>query len=278
MSPKAKKIFLYTITGIAAIYLLAVVITPIIAIEMLSGKHVNYSRVFTSEEAGLPVPDTLWTETSDGYRIHTLELKPEGSPKAAVICLTGIENPSVTYFYGHARLFYEMGLVTLMPEVRGHGLSDGDNITLAYKETADVKSISDYVTNTYNDIPIIVMGLSMGGAIAIRSIGENPDIDALISVSGYSSVEDVISGFIGNIISRPLAWPTKLPTRLYASLKFRVNAFKDSPLKAIGNLNGRPALLMHSRKDSQVPFSCFEKLSGEASKATDRLRTYVVDA
>lgn len=277
MNKKGRKILLYTLAGIAALYLLAVAVIPVIAIKLLSNKHVEYSRVFTSQEAGLPESDTLWLQSADGLRIHTMELKPEGCPKAAIICLTGIENPSVTYFYGHARLFRELGMVTLLPEVRGHGRSDGDRICLAYCESADVKAVCDYAIETYGDIPLIVMGLSMGGAIAIQSIGSNPDIDALISISGYSSVEDVIQSFAGKLISRPLAWPMRLSCKLYSSRKFDVNAFKDTPLEAITHLDGRPTLLMHDRFDTEVPFVCFEKLSAKASAATDRLQTYVVD-
>lgn len=90
--------------------------------------------------------------------------------------------------YGHAREFREIGLTTLMPDLRGHGDSDGDRICLAYNETADIKAVTEYVKATYTDIPVIVMGLSMGGGVAIRSIGENDDIDALITMSASAGV------------------------------------------------------------------------------------------
>lgn len=90
--------------------------------------------------------------------------------------------------YGHAREFREIGLTTLMPDLRGHGDIDGDRICLAYNETADIKAVTEYVKATYTDIPVIVMGLSMGGGVAIRSIGENDDIDALITLSASAGV------------------------------------------------------------------------------------------
>lgn len=98
--------------------------------HLFCDKHVTYHRVYRAEEAGLPDPDTLWLTTADGFRIHTLEVKPEGEVKGAVICISGIENPSATAFYGHAREFREIGLTTLMPDLRGHGDSDGDRICL----------------------------------------------------------------------------------------------------------------------------------------------------
>ena len=67
-------------------------------LHLFCDKHVTYHRVYRAEEAGLPDPDTLWLTTADGFRIHTLEVKPEGEVKGAVICISGIENPSVTAF------------------------------------------------------------------------------------------------------------------------------------------------------------------------------------
>lgn len=164
-----------------------------------------------------------------------------------------------------------------MPDLRGHGDSDGDRICLAYNETADIKAVTEYVKATYTDIPVIVMGLSMGGGVAIRSIGENDDIDALITLSAYSSVQDFTGWQFGRFITPVLAYPVKLTTALYAGLKFGVNGFNATPLESIGNLHGRPALMMHSRKDSQVPFICFEKLTKKAATVSNDIRTYIVE-
>lgn len=272
-----KKALKWTLTVVAVVYSLIVFVGPAAFIELICDKHVNYRKVYLASEAGLPSPDTLWLKTTDGFRIFTLEVKPEGEVKGAVICLSGIENPSVTAFYGHAREFRKLGLTTLMLDVRGHGESDGDRICLAYHETSDVKAVTEYIKKAYSDIPVIVMGVSMGGAIAIRSIGENADIDALVSMSAFSSLQDFIGYQFGRFTSPVLSAPAKITTALYAGIKFDCNGFKDTPLKAISKLNGRPALLMHSRKDSQVPFLCFEKLTKKASLVTKDLRTYVVD-
>ena len=272
-----KKVLKRTLVVAAALYLFIIIAGPAAMLWLFTDKHVNYNRVYDAAEAGLPAPDTLWLRTADGLRIHTLEVKPEGEVKGAVICLSGIENPSVTAFYGHSKEFRELGLTTLMPDVRGHGESDGGRIYLAYEETADVKAITEYLKATYADIPVIVMGLSMGGAIAVRSIGENDDIDALVSISAYSSIQDFMWWQFGRFITPVLAYPVKLTTGLYASFMFGCNAFKATPLNAIGNLDGRPALMMQSRGDTQVPYLCFERLTEKAATVTDNLSTYVVD-
>ncbi|GEM_PF-469731 len=263
--------------SIAAVYGLVLLAAPVIILHLLCDKHVEHGRIFTAEEAGLPTPDTLWLKTDDGLNIHTLELKPEGEAKGAIICISGIENPSVTYFYGHARMFRKLGYITYLPDMRAHGQSDGDRVCLAYKETDDIEAVTDYITFNYPNIPIVVMGLSMGGSVAIRSIGENADIDGMITLSAYSSVEDLIAYQLGKIISPVFAWPVKFTTATYASLRFKINAFESRPMDAICNLDGRPVLMMHSREDSQVPYRSFKKLTNEACHRTEDFQTYVTD-
>ena len=70
-------------------------------IDYLTEKHVSYDVVYDARDFGLPAPDSLRLTTSDGYDIFAYEVCPE-RPKAVVVCLAGIENPSVTAFYGDA--------------------------------------------------------------------------------------------------------------------------------------------------------------------------------
>ena len=247
-------------------------------IDYLVDKHVDYDVVYDARDFGLPAPDSLTLKAADGFGIFAYEVCPK-QPKGVVICLSGIENPSVTAFYGHAAEFYKANVATIMPDLRGHGKSDGNRICLAYEEARDVKAVTDYIKSNakYKDIPVIVMGVSMGGAVAIRSIGENKDIDGLIALSAFSSLEDFLQAsreaFLPMIPAEQLAGIT----RQVVKEKYGVDSYVSSPLYALRGLNNRPVLMMHSRQDSQVPYSCFEKLATEASKYTIDLDTMTVE-
>ena len=247
-------------------------------IDYLVDKHVDYDVVYDARDFGLPAPDSLTLKTADGFSIFAYEVCPE-QLKGVVICLSGIENPSVTAFYGHAAEFYKANVATIMPDLRGHGKSDGNRICLAYEETRDVKAVTDYIKSNakYKDVPVIVLGVSMGGAVAIRSIGENKDIDGLIALSAFSSLEDFLQAsreaFLPMIPAEQLAGIT----RQVVKEKYGVDSSVSSPLYALRGLNNRPVLMMHSRQDSQVPYSCFEKLATEASKYTIDLDTMTVE-
>ena len=247
-------------------------------IDYLVDKHVDYDVVYDARDFGLPAPDSLTLKTADGFSIFAYEVCPE-QLKGVVICLSGIENPSVTAFYGHAAEFYKANVATIMPDLRGHGKSDGNRICLAYEEARDVKAVTDYIKSNakYKDVPVIVLGVSMGGAVAIRSIGENKDIDGLIALSAFSSLEDFLQAsreaFLPMIPAEQLAGIT----RQVVKEKYGVDSSVSSPLYALRGLNNRPVLMMHSRQDSQVPYSCFEKLATEASKYTIDLDTMTVE-
>ena len=247
-------------------------------IDYLVDKHVDYDVVYDARDFGLPAPDSLTLKAADGFGIFAYEVCPK-QPKGVVICLSGIENPSVTAFYGHAAEFYKANVATIMPDLRGHGKSDGNRICLAYEEARDVKAVTDYIKSNakYKDVPVIVLGVSMGGAVAIRSIGENKDIDGLIALSAFSSLEDFLQAsreaFLPMIPAEQLAGIT----RQVVKEKYGVDSPVNSPLYALRGLNNRPVLMMHSRQDSQVPYSCFEKLATEASKYTIDLDTMTVE-
>ncbi|MGM9765363.1 MAG: alpha/beta hydrolase [Candidatus Cryptobacteroides sp.] len=278
MNPRIIKSIKWITGTFIVLYLLLTIGGPVLFLNVVCDKHVNHQRVFAAEEFGIPVPDTLYLNTLDGFSIHTIEVSPEDSARGVIIFVSGIENPSVTAFYGHVKPFREMGLVSLLPDVRGHGKSDGDRICLAFEEDEDIIAVARYASMKYPGLPVIVMGLSMGGGIAIRSAASSENIDAVVTLSAFSSVQDVVGGMLGNFITPVLAAPAKLSTALCASLKYRVNAFTDTPLDAASRLGGKPVLMMHSRGDTQVPYKCFEKLSDRIRHdGKSRIETYVVD-
>jgi uncharacterized protein len=136
---------------------------------------VNFAKTWKAEDFGLEATH-FFVKTDDGLRISAYEVMAE-HPKAIIVCISGIENPSATIFFGHANFFKEYGYATILFGMRAHGESDGDMICCSFKEYLDTKAIVKYIKEKqlYNNIPIVVFELSMGGVVAINSIGEIPD-------------------------------------------------------------------------------------------------------
>lgn len=70
----------------------------------------------------------------------------------------------------------ENGYSSLLIEMRSHGRSEGDKIYIGTREYLDTKAGVEYIKGKpeYGDVPVIVFGVSMGGATAINSTGRSP--------------------------------------------------------------------------------------------------------
>jgi pimeloyl-ACP methyl ester carboxylesterase len=193
--------------------------------------------------------------TEDGLNIWTSEIYTE-HPKAVIIYLSGILQPSVTYFYGHSKFMQENGYASILLEVRGHGKSDGERICLGYEEMNDVAAVVKYIKNSpkYDGVPIVLHGVSMGGAIAVNSFGQIDEIDGLIAMSAYSSFEDVAIDTMNHFGIPKIVQSFEKPL-IKASLKLVFgNDAVDSmkPIVQIKNTNKRPVLLIACSGDTEV--------------------------
>jgi uncharacterized protein len=250
-----------------ALVLLALAIFALIPPLIISGfvnQHVTFRETWTADEYNLD-SERLKLTTEDGINIVAYEVFAH-DPKAVVIFLSGIHNPSVTAFFGHARMLHDQGYAAILLEMRAHGESEGDVIALGFEEYLDVQAVVDYIKGDgkYENTPIVVHGLSMGGAVAINAVGQIPEIDGLISMSAYSSWADV---FVDNMgLPEPFASLQRPFVRLYTSLKYGVDNRHLTPRDQIRNLGDRPAFVIHSREDSQVPFANFVRIVEEAPR------------
>lgn len=241
-----------------------VAIPPLVMGDMIN-LHVQFGTIYKAEDFGLEARE-LTLQTTDGYSISAFEVEAQ-DPKGMIIFISGIHNPSVTAFFGHARMFREHGYASVLYDMRAHGKSEGDVISLGHLEPLDTKAVVDYIKTreSYKDLPIVVYGLSMGGAVAINSIGQTPEISGLVSISAYSSWEDV---FMENMLAMGapalLARIQRPFVKLYTLYKFGIKTADIYPKKQIQNLMDRPALIMHSTGDSQVHFANFERIMEEA--------------
>jgi uncharacterized protein len=263
---RSKKRRLRLLVGIPLLLVLVALVVfalipPLIIGDMVN-QHVAFGETWTAEDYDLRA-ERLTLTTEDGLNVVAYEVYVE-DPHAVVIYLSGIHNPSVTAFFGHARMLHDRGYAAVLLEMRAHGESEGDVIALGYEEYLDVQAAVDYIQGggRYEDTPIVVHGLSMGGAVAINATGQIPEIDGLISMSAYSSWADV---FVDNMgLPEPFASVQRPFVRLYTSLKYGPAQRHIIPKRQIQSLGDRPAFIIHARADSQVPYPNFERIVANA--------------
>lgn len=270
-----KRFLIWTLSILIFLLILTEAILPALVMHSFLDEGFTHPQFWSSTEVGLPKADTLHLTAADGINLQAYMVSPE-QPKAVVICLTGIQNPSVTNYWGHARMFYDAGYASILLEVRGHRPSGGDRICVGYQESRDVRAVTNHIKQnpTLKNLPVVIMGISMGGAVAINSIGDNDDIDGVISISAYSAFEDAFVEILDEQIPSVFLYGIKPFVRLTAMIKYGVNPWKMRPKSAITRLHGRPALLLHTTKDKQVRYANLNRIM---ECATDKVDTMTRD-
>lgn len=201
-------------------------------------------------------------------------------PHGTVIILSGIQNPSVTAFFGYGRMLADAGWDTLLVEMRARSLSEGTTIGLGYTEWLDVKAGVDYLAadprTDASDQPIIAMGTSAGGATVLTAAGEVPRIDGVIAISAFSTFTDAYIDNAANMgFPRSLGNASRPFMHLNLGMRFGFDATQRTPIAAVSKLGDRPLLLMQSTDDREVPYAHFERLHDAATAADVPLTIFV---
>lgn len=262
---RSKSFWIKGIIIFLSVLILIFFVIPPIALTIFVHRHVDYGG-FDLEKyplrelynaADYNLSETVHNfETTDGETIWCSEIGTD-SPKGVIIYLTGIIQPSITYFYGHAALMQQNGYASFLLEVRSHGNSTGKKIGLGYTEIEDVRAVVEYIRSCeeYLNVPIILQGVSMGGAISINSFGQIPEIDACIAMSPYASFETQIDLLLKKFnipkIIRNIEAPVIRQTLKWNYGSEAVNQL--APYQQIQNAAGRPILLIACSGDDSVP-------------------------
>lgn len=219
--------------------------------------------------------DRIETKTSDGIKISAWRFKvPE--PKGIVIVLHGMHGMDASTLLDFGNFFKESNYEAFCLDMRAHGYSEGKRIGLGYTEVKDVSALLNWIKEKpeYKDKKIIIYGISMGGATAINTAVERKDIDMIISVSSFKSVESVFLYYMKKENTPELILKMFKPCiRLILSLKYKTNSIKNSPINKITKITKIPILLIHGDKDEQIPVQHADDLKKAAG---DNVNLWIV--
>ncbi|MGI6176688.1 MAG: serine aminopeptidase domain-containing protein [Christensenellales bacterium] len=273
--PKAKKILIIVAIVLVVLFIGTLVTVPFVVMPAFLGQRFE-QRQYISTDYGID-SERITLKTDDSLSIAAWRTRAD-SPRGTVILLSGIENPSVTAFFGYANMLADEGWDSLLIEMRARSESEGDEIGLGMTEWLDVKAGVDYLAgdDESKDLPIVAMGTSMGGGTVIIAAGEIPEIDAVISISAFSSWSNLFAEYMAVAgIPKAMGVLEKPFVNMYLGFHFGFDALKYSPLNGISKLGARPILMMHSTQDSQISYSEFERLHDEANRHQIDVTTFI---
>ena len=128
-------------------------------------------------------PEEAWTAvTADGVRLSGAWLAGPRDAFATVVLVHGFVHSARTPgIYRFARaLSREVNVV--VPELRGHGGSAGE-CTLGAEEPQDVEAAVAWARREWPGLPVVTVGISLGGASVLLHGGTYRDVAGVVAIS-----------------------------------------------------------------------------------------------
>jgi len=190
---------------------------------------------------------------SDGLSLRGWFI-PAANPRGTIIVChgyTGECSPDLVY----APLLHQHQYHTLYFDFRGHGISDGTTTSLVYYERRDLLAAIDFLRARGID-RVGLLGLSMGGAIALATAPASPSVIGVIADCGFGELRHVVAqGLIHRHLPKFLASILGWLVVVIASARVRANLFSADPIHWVSQIAPRPLLLMQAGHDDDVPLS-----------------------
>lgn len=209
-------------------------------------------------------------ESEDGLNLHGYYLDAEEITTKTAIIVHGYSGKAKD-MANYAKFYHEtLGYNVLMPDNRGHGLSEGDYIGFGWIDRGDYLGWIDYILKTVGDeAEIILHGVSMGGATVLMTSGEKlpANVKAIVSDCAYTSVKAELSYQLKRMFKLPtfpIIESTSLLTKLKAGYFFSEASALDQVAKS-----KTPTLFIHGDLDTFVPFEMVYELYDNCSSEKD---------
>lgn len=202
-----------------------------------------------------------WSDTfaimPDGLRAHAVCIKSRKAEGRTAVVVHGYTNNSIDMLH-IARIYNkEMHYNVVLPDLHGHGLSQGDDIQMGWFDRLDVLKWIDLAPKMFSTVGdsmrLVVHGISMGAATTMCVSGEHtPDyVKCFVEDCGYTSAWDEFAHELRGRFSLP-EFPLLYTASWLTQAKYGWSFKEASPLKQVTKCK-KPMFFIHGDKDTFVP-------------------------
>jgi acylglycerol lipase len=146
--------------------------------SLMPDDRVKYNSLFDKIRGEKSIGDgtTEWLTMRDGKRIFMEEWHPAGAARRAVVCFHGASGQG-QYFALIADILTPRGACVFVADYRGHGMSEGKRGDFPSFQTLldDCHEVVRAVKAKLPGVPVIILGESMGGAMAVNYAAKFPE-------------------------------------------------------------------------------------------------------
>ncbi len=202
----------------------------------------------TPLDYGVAEYETLHIETETGIILAGWYVPPEENPGALIILLHGADGDRRGTAW-HARQLIEAGYGVFLYDQRALGESTGTMTTLGWKDGSDLLAVADVLAQRpeVDGERIGVVGLSLGGHIALNAVHLDPERFAALwldgiqaqQISDYPAAENFAEEFA-----------TLIQTINLKMAEFRIGQKPPSPfIEILPTINETPILIVMAGQD-----------------------------
>jgi len=190
-------------------------------------------------------------KTEDGLSLSYWVINNQGSKELSgtIIYLHGITDSKVSGL-NYARQLIEYCHSIFLIDMRHHGNSEGEYCTFGYHEKKDVVTLIDRIKNESPDRKIILLGVSMGAAIAIQTAAIDKRVDKVVAIAPFY---DLFSIALDHQV-RKIGVKSKILLRLVLRRAEHLAKFKASDVSPANDIPKIkvPILIVHGENDRSV--------------------------
>lgn len=168
------------------------------------------------------------------------------------------------YVRNYAEEYLKRGYNVLTPDLNASGNSDGQYLTMGFKESKDVLAWTKLVDNKVKSAQIALHGVSMGAATVMLTSQEKlpASVYAVIEDCGYTSAYEMFGVQIEKLFGLP-QFPAINMINIVHRIKFGCYLSDVAPIRAVKNTK-LPMLFIHGDSDDLVPVEMIHRLFKEA--------------
>ncbi|WP_297131007.1 alpha/beta hydrolase [Terrisporobacter sp.] len=229
-------------------------------------ENVPYKDIWLSE---YKYKKDIYINSDDNLKLHGY-LVPNNNSHKWVIAVHGYMCNSYSVS-NIAYRYFNMGYNMIIPDLRGHGKSEGSYIGMGWHDRLDILGWIRYIIKKDQDAEIILHGVSMGTSTVMMVSGEDVplNVKAIIEDCGYTSAKDQFSYKIKNMYKIP-SFPVLNICSLISKLKANYFIEEASSIKQIKK-SKIPILFIHGDKDKFVPFYMHNELYEACNSKKEKL-------
>lgn len=203
-------------------------------------------------------PEEVWFSSADQTKLFGWLFRHPGKEKAKAVFL---------FYHGNGENLssHYISLLWALPkgydffifDYRGYGRSEGEPSPEG--TVADGAAALHWLYAKYPDVPIVIFGQSLGGAVAMRNaidLRSEIPFRAVVIESSFNSYQRVGR----RVLARNWAtWP-------FQWIPWLVLSDRYAPGEEISKISPVPMLVMHAEGDPVVPISCGEEIFSSAKE------------